>query len=232
MKAILITLLLCVVSQAGMFGESSDTDPRRTHKELLDGFRDNVSNANAIIKRGEYEKLKSYQIGLDQLSAKLDLIETIEGSKASLIKDIKAYSTLVESVSQSLQKKAPALGAHHQEILEGLKLFNSKLASIGLRELLREWKQLSRLKHAFVKRPTKKAQKAFEESWTLVYVTITELYLDEEMEDPLFAFLEKYKVHFNELNAAYKAVGYDKVASIKPLGYKIKMQLELLPVSS
>ena len=79
-----------------------------------------------------------------------------------------------------------------------------------------------------MKQPDARLVKAFDKEWTNITVTITELYLDEEMEKPLFDYLDAYKAYFNELNSAYSGVGYAEVGKLKPLTYKIKMQFQML----
>ena len=59
-------------------------------------------------------------------------------------------------------------------------------------------------------------------------MTITELYLDDEMEQPLFEYLDAYKAYFKEISGAYRSVGYAEVGKLKPLTYKIKMQFEMM----
>jgi hypothetical protein len=198
-------------------------------KEL---FREHVRNANGAIKRGEYEGMAPFSDGIGTLQKKLKQIDDPALQVDALSKDIELYSQLVTAVTKELQLNAPKLNEHYNGIVGGVDTFNKKLASIGLRELLRSWKDLTRIKHRFVKKPDAKLAKAFEKAWNNVSITITELYLDEEMEEPLLNFLERYRLQFSELNEAYRKVGYANVAKIKPLAYKIKMQLELLPLRS
>lgn len=198
-------------------------------KEL---FRQNVRSANGVIKRGEYDGMVLFSDGIGTLQKELKQIDDPALPIKELTQDIEAYSQLVSALSGELQKNAPKMHEHYSSIVGGVDTFNRKLASIGLRELLRSWKELTRIKHRFVKKPSAKLAKAFNKAWDNVSITITELYLDEEMEEPLFDFLDNYKLQFAEMNRAYKKIGYANVAKIKPLSYKIKMQLELLPLRS
>jgi hypothetical protein len=195
-------------------------------------FRQNVRHANGAIKRGEYDGMAPFAHGINTLQKKLKQIDDPSLPVEALSKDIELYSQLVSAVTKELRQNAPKLNEHYSGIVGGVDTFNKKLSSIGLRELLRSWKDLTRIKHRFVKKPSAKLAKAFEKAWDNVSITITELYLDEEMEEPLLDFLERYKLQFAELNDAYEKVGYVNVAKIKPLAYKIKMQLELLPLRS
>jgi hypothetical protein len=210
-------------------GTGQQVEKRQSAKEL---FRQNVRKANGAIKRGEYEGMAPFSAGIGTLQKRLKQIDDPALPVEALSKDIELYSQLVTAVSKELQQNAPKLNEHYSGIVGGVDTFNKKLSSIGLRELLRSWKDLTRIKHRFVKKPNAKLAKAFEKAWDNVSITITELYLDEEMEEPLLNFLDSYKFQFTELNNAYKKVGYANVAKIKPLAYKIKMQLELLPLRS
>jgi hypothetical protein len=224
-----ITLLLAIITlHAGVFdSEKSSREARLANKAIYDSFRQNVSDANSIVKRGEYEKVNRYESDITRIINRVSSLSLPAPEKEALHQDLTQYAQLVNTISIKLQKNAPKLNDHYTEVLSGLGAFNKKMSSIGLRELLDDWRQLSKIKNRFVKKPSPELVKAFEQKWTSVTVMITELYLDEEMEEPLFAYLEQYKAYFAELSKAYRQVGYAEVAKLKPLSYKIKMQLEL-----
>jgi hypothetical protein len=235
MKIISFLLLSIWALHAGVL-DYLDSDRTNRHVEkqqsVKELFRQHERNANGAIKRGEYEGMAAFSAGIGTLQKKLRQINDPAVPVEALSKDIELYSQLVTAVTKELKQNAPKLNEHYNGIVGGVDTFNKKLASIGLRELLRSWRDLTRIKHRFVKKPSAKLAKAFDKAWDNVSITITELYLDEEMEEPLLDFLQRYKLQFAELNDAYEKVGYANVAKIKPLAYKIKMQLELLPLRS
>lgn len=123
---------------------------------------------------------------------------------------------------------APEFNKHYKKSVKGLKKFNDKLSSIGYRPLLTLWYELSKTKAKFIKKPSYKLQKKFNKNYNLIIISITELYLDEEIEEPLFRYLENYKTHFNEVSLAYESIGYKNISILRPLSYKIKAKMEFL----
>jgi hypothetical protein len=77
-----------------------------------------------------------------------------------------------------------------------------------------------------MRKPNAKLAKEFNQKFELVKMIIIELYLDEELEDPLLSYLDNYKKYFQGVNQAYKNVEYKNVQNIKLLSYKIKSILE------
>jgi hypothetical protein len=228
MKFFTAIFLTFISLHAGFFDSGDEVRIERLlHQEMQEEFRRNVGDANAIVKRGEYDRLGRYESELSRIMQRVPALNLPQEKKTALRSDLEQYGDLVKNLGSSLQKNAPQLKAHHAEILQRLGWFNRKLASIGLAELLKEWRELSRIKNRFVKKPSRRLAERFGQTWTSVTIMITELYLDEEMEEPLFEYLERYKSYFAELSRAYETVGYRDVAGLKPLSYKIKMQLQM-----
>jgi|GEM_PF-1978613 len=209
-------------------GASAFEDEKGSKKEIHKNFRENVSDMNAILKRGEYNKVAKYESDVSSIIRQIELLDIPEKNKEELQNDINSYVTLVNNIRTKLQEKAPKLHDHHLTIINGLNNFNKKISSIGLSELSENWQELSTIKNRFVKKPSQQLEKEFDEKWSVVVITITELYLDDEMEEPLFTYLNNYKAYFKEMNSAYSSAQYSNVNKVKPLSYKIKSQLELL----
>jgi len=231
MKLITTLLVTFGLLHAGIFDRVDKEEQRKErlqNQEILELFRQSHSDANAVIKRGDYDKTRSYKNSIDKIESRIDGLSLGKEEKQALLSDIRKHSELVEGIGTVLQRQAPDLNLEYNKVIDGLESFNKKLAGIGLAELLKDWRALSQIKNRFVKQPDASLEKAFEQKWTSVVVTITELYLDEEIETPLFEYLEGYKAYFKKLSEAYRKVGYERVAEVKPLGYKIKLQLEMM----
>jgi len=225
----IIMLLFCAVLslQAGFFG--NDARQEQLQKlDLLQRFKDNASAASDIVKRGEFDLIPAQEQQVARIREEVAGLDISEPERTALVSDLATYAKMVSGIGATLKRSAPELHRHYEQVIAGLPEFNRRMGSIGLRELLHSWRELSRIKGRFVKRPDARLVKAFEKEWTNITVTITELYLDEEMEQPLFDYLDAYKAYFNELSGAYRSVGYAEVGQLKPLTYKIKMQFEML----
>jgi len=225
-----IFILLCcaVLSlQAGFF-EKEKHQEQLQKMDLLQRFKENASAANDIVKRGEYGLIAEQERQVARIRGDVSGLNVSAQERKDLSTDLESYAKMVSSIGSSLKRSAPELHQHYRQVIAGLPEFNRRMGSIGLRELLHSWRELSRIKGRFVKRPDAKLVKAFEEEWTNITVTITELYLDDEMEQPLFEYLDAYKAYFKEISGAYRSVGYAEVGKLKPLTYKIKMQFEMM----
>lgn len=226
---LITTLLLATISlSAGIF--TSEVEAKKTlkiNKQIHHSFRQNVSDANAIIKRGEYTKFDTYKADNSSIINRIEKLEINTEDKKRLKNDILTYSALIKTLGTKLQSKAPKLNNHYRYTIDRLKLFNQNLASIGYRPLLYDFRELSTIKNKFVKKPSKALERKFEEKWSAVMVTLTELYLDDDMEEPLVKYLKSYKSYFVELSSAYDSLNYFNINKLKPLSYKIKAQLEL-----
>lgn len=197
-----------------------------TNKNVLEIFREQVSDSNAIIKRGEYDRIALNSSDRKNLLQKIEELDIESKNIKRLRNDILSYSKILNAIIDNLQQKAPDLQQHYQSNIKDLKKFNLRINSIGLYQLSTEWLELSRIKHSFVKKPSNALERKFNDKWNSVVITITELYLDEEMEEPMFEYLNHYKAYFTQLNLAYKSAEYSNVAKLKHLSYKIKAQLE------
>jgi hypothetical protein len=146
--------------------------------------------------------------------------------KEVLKKELTEYKTTVDLVYKNLKNKASKLNMHYLKTLNGLSSFNQSVASTGYGPLLKEWYVLTKIKRKFMRKPNAKLAKEFNQKFELVKMIIIELYLDEELEDPLLSYLDNYKKYFQGVNQAYKNVEYKNVQNIKLLSYKIKSILE------
>lgn len=224
MKFLLFLSIIFSMLNASMF--SSDNANKQT--SMIEEFRQNVNDVNSIIWRGEYDKLSTQKSTLTSIIKNIDSLSISQDSKKQLKNDLQNYAHLVNTISTSLQKEAPTLNKHYNETIIKLDSFNKKISSIGLYQLTALWKELSKIKNEFVKKPNLSYEKKFEDTWNEMSVTIMELYLNDETEEFLFGYLEHYKQYFKEINLAYKQANYENINQLKPLSYKIKAAFELL----
>lgn len=217
-----ITILIYI------FITTLSADLHISNKSVYNLFLENVKNANFILKNGEYERFTTYRSDMNSLLGQIKYLQIPDSEKEKLSSDINSYFELVNQSVFALQKKAPNLNRQYKNILNGLQKFNKSISSIGLYQLSSEWLKLSKIKNDFVNKPSIKLKKDFENSYNSVIVIITELYLDSDMEDPMFDYLREYKTYFESMVAAYEVVNFKNIAKLKPMSYKIKADLELL----
>lgn len=223
MKTLLSILAFSVLLSASMF-----TQKENTKGNLIEEFRQNVSDTNSIIWRGEYDKISSHKSNISSIMKKVQNLEMSQEKKQELETNLQSYADIVDTISKNLQKEAPKLKSHYNNAITNLDPFNKKISNIGLYALSSHWRELSSIKNNFVKKPNSALEKNFDNIWSEVVVTITELYLDDETETFLLNYLENYKLYFKEITVAYSKTNYEKINKLRPLSYKIKAELEIL----
>ncbi len=231
MRYLLTFVLITLSLKAGMFSfyeHERNFQTQKTTKNIQKDFRQNVRHANAIIKRGDYNRLIEYQDGIASIISRIDTLNISKEEKKVLKQDLNNYVNIVQTLYKNLQYGAPHFNQHYKNSMSEVSKFNKGLISIGYSPLLDNWHKLTQIKRRFIKKPSKSLERRFNQEWTSVMILITELYLDDDMEEPLLAYMKKYKSNFHEVQSSYAHASYAKIQSLKPLSYKIKSQLELL----
>ena len=127
-----------------------------------------------------------------------------------------------------MKSNVPNIDKNYQNSLKGLITFNNSLESTGYTPLLSEWHELSKVKYKYIRKPSAKLKKRFDQKFRSVKLILEDLCLDEELEDPLLDYLSTYNIYFEELNLVYSRVDYSNIHKIKPLSYEIKSKLEFV----
>lgn len=225
MKTVLILLSLSLILSANYFSDDTSNTTKQ-HKKVLETFRTTSSDGNSLLKKGDFEKYKLYKSNITALIQKIDALDLSPQEKKSLQKNMHQYSKIIDSVYKHMKNKTPMINKEYSKSLNGLVAFNDGINSTGYEPLLKEWHDLEKIKHRYIKKPSYQLSKKFDEKWDAVVFVLTDLCLDEEYEDPLLAYLDVYKKYFKDLNNVYKTVHYEKIKKVKPLSYAIKSQLE------
>jgi len=199
-----------------------------THVKIVNKFNKNISVANAVIKKGYYDKYQEYKNGIESTISHVHKLDISQKEKLELKKDIQTYASIINNIYTKLYEKAPRFKEHYKNSTYNKYSFNKKISSIGYRPIIRAWYELSKIKSIYIKRPSEKLEKRFYKKLQFMITNITELYLDEEIEEPLFAYLDNYKMYFDEVKIGYMSVDYENIKKLKPLCYKIKAKLEFL----
>lgn len=224
MKTIIFSLLIILNLQAQT--TNANQDPNQIN--IINSFKKNISAANAVVKRGNYHRYDEYKNGIESTIKNVQNLKISQKEKLELQQDLQTYANIINNMYKKLHTKAPKFKEHYKNSTYNQYFFNKKVASIGYRPIVRAWYELKKITSRYIKRPNKQLEKKFYEKLDLIVKNITELYLDEEIEEPLFAYLQNYKMYFDEISIAYKSVEYENIKKIKPLCYKIKAKMEFI----
>ncbi|MDD2905776.1 MAG: hypothetical protein WBK95_06305 [Sulfurimonas sp.] len=228
MKYLLMLFVSLFTLHANTLDNSAIQKGQEQKIEISKTFRESVNDANDIIKRGEYCKILKYKSDTLSIIEQLKLLNISQENRQAIQDDITLYFTLINNISSKLQEKAPKLQEHQKTLIDNLHGTDKRISAIGLSELSQNWYEIKNINNNFIRNPNAKLEEAFHTRLTAMTTIITELYLDEQQEKPLFQYLSEYENYFKELSAAYSSAEYKNLKKIKPLSYKIKAQLEFL----
>lgn len=231
MRAVFILMLGIINLYAGIFGSSDIWDaPAKEaaqQQTIYTTFSSCASDINAIIRHGAYEKKQGFFKNIVDVEKRIEQASIEQKQKEQLKEDIKKYRIICQSCIKTMQNDAPKLASQYKTLIESLQKFDSMVNSTGFPPLLKEWHKLSRIKRDYIKKPSAQTEKEFYRTLELVTITVRELYLEDEMEEPMLGFLKNYKEYFSSLATSYKNIAYDNVNDLRPLAYKIKSQIQL-----
>jgi len=234
--AMLSLLVSSLIAAAYFFVDAVDPSNKLQTSQPLQvfdyrkSFQNSTHYMNAITKRGDIDQIILFKSTVDTLEEALKKLHDKDVDTLSIIEDINRYEKTVLELSALIKNQTPLLQQKYQTSKTSLAFFNKKLNSIGLHELSTAWMELSKIKHDYMRSPNCYYEQAFNEKWMYITVLITELYLDDEMEAPLFDYLEVYKNYFDDIVLVYNEEGQERVAMLKVLSYDIKLKLEMLPL--
>ena len=226
MKHILLLVLLLSFLQASFFDFGNSNKHQK--KQLIEKYRSISNIGNSISKRGQYEKYNSFKNSLQTLHSDVKKLDLDNNDIESIQNNLNSYSTIIEALYKNMDTKFPKINQHYQNSLDGLLKFNQLVNSTGYKPLLDAWDDLAHTKHKYLRKPSKTLAKKFQEHLQAVRLVLDDLCLDEELEDPMLAYLNVYEQYFNELDSSYKSVKYANIYKLKQLSYKVKSQLTLI----
>lgn len=144
----------------------------------------------------------------------------------------KEYSALIKIVDKtisSIEIKRPHLRNQIECMEDNLKTFNKKIKSIALFKLQNNCTKIQKKYYHYLRQPYEDAFQSYKQIFIDTKQIITELYLDEDDEDVLFAFLDQQYVVLEGFHLIYRDVGLENIRNIKPLTYRLKEEVQLHP---
>lgn len=193
-------------------------------------FTDSERSLRQIVRHGDENSIKKLNTSLNAIGDEL----SIRQQQGFDIKNIKVLLSKYKHDSTLLSDKfTPYLKQLHQyDLFEETheKTFLLSIEQIGLYELKTSYEELSKLRTDYIKEPSEQAKIAYETQLEKVNQIITELYLDSEIEKPIFDYLANHKHYFETIDTAYNEIGFEHIQQLRTNGYAIKTELQLLPI--
>lgn len=236
MKKLLLVVPFGLLAATGLVwyggqGESGEKAPLAiTSKNPTELFKMSEHSLRQIVRYGDEKSLTSLEGSLESLESVLGQYKQ-QGVSVSKAEDlISRYHADAAKVSEAAPaylkqlKMTDAIEEKHEEA------FVRSLNQIGLYELKSTFEKLERARLNYLKDPMPSTQKEYAEVSSKMKEIISELYLDSEIEQPLFAYLDNHKRYFQTVVALYTEAGVERIGRLRSSGYAIKTELQLLPV--
>lgn len=182
-----------------------------------------------IVRHGEGKSIRVLEESVTQLQTlmlryeKQGLpIQTTE----KLIEQYKADSIALSKATQPNLDKLKTLD--HKESL-GEEKFLLSIDQIGLFELKSAYKKMDKIRLDYLKEPSEALESEYYVQNENVQGMVRELYLDSDIEKPLFDYIDNHKGYFETVASCYKQAGLERVHRLRMNSYAIKTDLQMLP---
>jgi hypothetical protein len=195
------------------------------HLETLDkSIDDNLGLIRRITKEADMDQVKRFQENSAYLLEHMKMNRDYDKSF------VDNYALLNDIVNDAIHCMQTEQSSIHTQILKTKKetqKFEKKIKSIGLAELNNSWHAMQKNRHQFLREPSNTKFQEYQANFSHSKGIIAELYLDDEDEAYLFAYLEHHRHTTAVLYEVYTHVGLDRMREIKPLTYAIKEHIQL-----
>ena len=143
-----------------------------------------------------------------------------------LIVQYKEDSRVLSQTAQGLSDKLHVLDSYEEKNEEKFLL---SIKQIGLYELKTDYEKLCRIRLDYLKEPSVELEEKYRLRSEALREMIKELYLDDAIEDPLYAYIENHKNYFETVSKSYQQVGMERIHRLRQESYAIKTELQMLP---
>ncbi len=198
-------------------------------KTPADIFAINEGELRQILRYGDAKALNAFPESLNALDGFLERYHTqgLDTSKVDGL--ILQYVQDSIKVTQSAPKYMETLKNTDAYERANEKKFETSLEQIGLYELKESYKNLEKVRLAYIKEPTVALGDEYLKLHGEMKNIISELYLDSSTEEPLFSYIDNHKLYFNTVTSMYDAIGAERIVRLNVNSYAIQTQLQMLP---
>jgi len=233
--ALIIPIGLVVGSSVAWIGlkQDSNTSPQAIQENQNLSAEKLFSQSNRLIWKMVREGNVTEVPGFDQTTSALQKAMELYSLKGfevkQLAKMIEIYQKDGLILSEACAPKAIQLNKYYQYERTYEDKFVLALEQIGLPELVNTYKELEKTRQEYIKKPSNKSLEEYSALSEELYKIITELYLDMQIEEPLFKYLKNHQNYVYSIASIYDEVGKDRILRLRDNTYAITTQLQLLP---
>lgn len=217
------------IALIGLEYSNPDQNGGKSPKSPEELFTQSQNSLRSIIRHGDKNQVSVLNSTLKNLESSLSVYEKKGLNIDKVEQMIERYandSLLCAKATEAYAQKIKT--SEHYEQQNGEK-FNVALEQIGLFELTEANKRLDKKRLDYIKEPTLEHKEEYLNHVSLMKQTIVELYLDSEIEKPLYSYLDNHKGYFETIVSVYDKAGNERVNRIQNDAYAIKTELQMLP---
>jgi len=194
-----------------------------------DIFAVNEGQLRQVLRYGDVNALNAFPESLNALDGFLERYHTqgLDTSKVDAL--VLQYVQDSIKVTQSAPAYMKTLNTTDAYERAHEKSFEKSLEQIALYHLKESFENLEKVRLAYIKEPTVALGDEYLRLHEAVINGITELYLDDSIEDPMFAYIDNHKLYFKTVASMYDTIGAERIVRLTINSYAIQTQLQLLP---
>lgn len=235
MKKLLLLIPVGLLAATGMFWMSfqdthvSTASAVQVAKYPQEFFALSEHSLRQVVRYGDEKSLLELKDSLDKLDSSLTKYKErgllVETTKKMIVQYRHDSMDVTKAAAPYLKK----LDMYSDFERGNEKAFALSLNQIGLYELKTANTNLNKTRLDYIKEPSEEAEKNYFEMVSNMKQMITELYLDEAVEQPLFAYIDNHNNYFKTVAAIYNKTGREQIYRLQSQAYAINTELQLLP---
>lgn len=240
MKKLLLLIPVGLLAAAGFLWTDYDhtvhqntatASTKASTKDPAQLFSLGERSVRQLIRDGDEKSISSFQVYSDALDAALINYKKLGIETQSAQEMLSQYKQDSQHLTQTASLYSQKLHAYSQFEQNQEKAFQVSMNQIGLYDLKTTYKNLTKARLEYIKEPSSKNQTKYEELSKNMTQMINELYLDEDIEEPLLNYIANHTHYFETVVSIYTTTGLASINRLHTNSYTIKAQLELLPKS-
>jgi len=204
--------------------QTADTSADKQIETLDKSIDNNLGLIRRITKEADMKQVKLFQNNSAYL---LDQMKMNANYDKNFVNNYAMLNDIVNDTIHCMQTGKSSISEQIKKTKKETQRFEKKIKSIGLAELNNSWHAMQKHNHQFLREPSNAKFQEYQENVNLSKNIITELYLEDEDEEYLFAYLDQHLKTSTALYDVYSRVGLERIREIKPLSYAIKQHIQL-----
>jgi hypothetical protein len=235
MKKLLLLIPVGLLAATGLFWMNvEDSKVKVSSVESLsvypqEIFASSEHSLRQVIRHGNEKSLSEFKNSLDKLDSSLIKYKeqglVVETTEEMIVQYRQDGMSVTKAASPYLKK----LDTCSDFERDNEKAFAVSLNQIGLYKLKTINASLDKARSDYIKEPSAQAEQNYFKIASNMKQTISELYLDGLIEQPLFDYIDNHNSYVKTVASIYNEVGSERIYRLQEQGYAIKTQLQLLP---